>query len=226
MKKHFKLLVIAVLISFFANGQGYDRGSSISIGVRTPDRFYTKQNELIGSPFVNKVFWVAKVENIKGTVLMRYNAYNDEFEFLDEVNDTLVLLKNKTFENITFTAKQTNYRLVDYTDNKGELVKGYLILLLTKNGYTLYKRQKIIFNPEKPSKNTYDKGTPANFSAEKDVYYLKHNDEELVEFPTSKKLLLKHYPEKKELIEAFIKENKTSFGKDEDLIKLVNFLSS
>lgn len=226
MKKHFKLVVIAVLLSFFANGQGYDRGSSINIGTRTPDRFYTKESELIGSPYVNKVFMVAKVENIKGIVPMRYNAYSDEFEFLDDKNDTLVLLKNKTFDNIVFTAKQTNYRLVDYTNKDGEEIKGYLISLVSKNGFTLFKKQKISYNPEKPSRNTYEKTISANFSTDKEIYYLKHNDEEIIEFPSSKKALLKQYPEKKEAIEAFIKENRISFSKEEDLIKLVGFLAS
>ena len=225
MKKQFKLVTIALLFTIFAFGQGWDRSSSNNIGVRMPDKFYTKDTELIGSPYINKVFMVARVGNIKGTALMRYNAYNDEMEFINDSNDTLVLLKNKTYENIVFAGRETKYLLVDYTNKDGQSVNGYLINLVDKNGYSLYKKQRMNYSPERPAKNTYEKTMSANFSLDKDVFYFKHNEDAIIEFPSNRKGLIKLYPEKKEAIETFIKENKISFGKEEDLIKLVNFLA-
>ena len=44
-----------------------------------------------GSRYIQPMFSQAKVENVEANANMRYNAYSDEFEFLNSKNDTLVL---------------------------------------------------------------------------------------------------------------------------------------
>ena len=46
------------------------------------------------------------------------------------------------------------------------------------------------------------------------------------EFPGSKKELIKLFPDKKQSIEAFFKEQKISFDKEADMIKIVDFLAA
>lgn len=227
MKVQFKLVFLSILFSVMSYAQA-DRPRTFNYaGITAPERFISKQSPATeGSPYMNKVFWLAKIENFEGVALLRYNANNDEFEFIDSSNDTLVLKKVVTYSNITFVSTQTNYRLVEYTDKDDKNTFGYLVSLREKNDYTLFKRQKIEFYEPKPAKSSYDPSSPPRFVATKDAYYLKNKDQGIIPFPSNKKALLKIYPEKKEAIENFLKLNKISFDKDLDLIKLLDFLAT
>ncbi|TBX70039.1 hypothetical protein EZL74_04645 [Flavobacterium silvisoli] len=78
---------------------------------------------------------------------------------------------------------------------------------------------------EKLAANAYESDRPASYVKAEDAFYFKNRDKEIIEFPSNKKGLLKLFPEKKMEIEIFIKQNKTDFKKEEDLIKLIEFLS-
>ncbi len=227
MKQPFKLAVIALLFSFFAQAQGYDRGSSFNYsGVTAPGRIYRHQPaETEGSPYVLKVFMPAKVGDLSGNAFMRYNAFNDEFEFIDAKNDTLVLNKVEAFKDITFVGTNVKYELANYTNKNGEASSGYLVRLHEKNDYVLYKKQKVNHYEAKAAKSSYDAGSPAKFEAVDDLFFYKTKEREIGEFPSNRKGVLKLYPDKKEKLEAFFKQQNIDFKNESDLIKLIEFLS-
>ena len=66
---------------------------------------------------------------------------------------------------------------------------------------------------------------PAKYYKSSDIYFLK-TKEKILEFPSSKKRLSKIFPDKKEAIEAFVKENKIDFDKESDKIKIIDFLAT
>ena len=167
----------------------------------------------------------AKVGDLPGNAFMRYNAYSDEFEFIDSKNDTLVLHKSEAFKDIIFMGSNTRYELVNYTSKGGEALSGYLIRLNERNDCVLYKKQKVNYYAAQEAKTSYDNGTPAKFEPVDDIFYFKRKDKEVVELPSSRKGLVKLYPEKKEKIEAFIKQNEIGFKKEDDYVKLADFLS-
>jgi len=64
---------------------------------------------------------------------------------------------------------------------------------------------------------------PPRFSKENDQYYLKDTNGYITDFPESKKQLSKLFPDKKEAIEKFVKENKIDF--ETDRTKIIDFLA-
>ena len=179
----------------------------------------------LGLPYLQIVFKDAKVTKINTTAPMRYNVYGDEFEFINPKNDTLVLDKIEEFSDLTFIATNTKYKLVNYTLENGKLNYGYLIDLYQKNDFGLFKKQTILLSEEKIAKTSMERSMPPQYSKIGDKYYLKSKNN-ISEFPDSKKRLSKIFPDKKELIEIFVKENKINFDKDADKIKIIDFLSN
>lgn len=230
MKKLFALAVTTALFSISAQSQvfqnseegrlldDYDMVSRGKISQKVPAK-------TMGSPYLNKTFFPAKVGNVTKVALMRYDAYNDEFEFINAKNDTLVLNKTETFNNITFSHSKIKYQLVDYTNKKGDPINGYLINLHENNVFTLYKKQTITYTKEQVAERPFEPSSPAKFESGKDIFFLKNKDKGIEVFPSNKKGLLKLFPEKKIELEAFIKKEDIDFDKEADMIKVIDFLA-
>ncbi len=182
--------------------------------------------QIQGSPYLQKMFGLAKVDNVAQKYYMRYNVNADEFEFITPKNDTLILDKITDFSKITFVGTGKKYELLDYTNDGGKYMKGYLIELHNKGNYTLYLKENISFYDGKIAKTSLEKDMPARFVKTDNTYYFKKSDKGIVEFPSSKKQLIKLFPEHKAVIESFLKENKVGFDEDYDRIKIIDFLST
>jgi len=227
MKKQI-IIATVLLFSSFANSQ-INQDNRIffnSISSSPLNRDVIKENAAtLGTPYIYKVFLLAKVENVVGTSLMRYDACHDQFEFINTKNDTLILNKDKSFGNITFVNNNVNYLLMDYVNKDNDSVTGYMVLLHANAKYALLKKQNVILEKAREAKTSYDTDTPARFKADKDAYYLKNGDLGTVLFPLTKKGLLKMFPERKDALETFLKENSIDFSKELDLHKVVDFLA-
>lgn len=227
MKSNFLLIITIGLssISGFSQRQGSITKLEDS-GIRLSEtRYRAPAKSTLGSPYINKAFFHAKVGDIISNALMRYNASSDEFEFINSTNDTLSLNKTAAFNNITFTYPKLDYFLVNYAEKNGRMNMGYLIKLYDKNNIILYKRQKITYYEATIAKSSYDTPSPAKYVLNKDTFFIKNKESEITEVPTSKKGFLKLFPEKKVEIEGFVKQNNTDFEKEQDLIKLADFLA-
>lgn len=183
-----------------------------------------KTKEIQGSPYIINNFSLVKVDNVEEKSKMRYNVYKDEFEFITVKNDTLILDKLEDFKNLTFVATNTKYKLVNYINLDDKFQFGYLIDIYQKNDFGLFKKENIGLTEEKIAKTSLEQNMPAKYYKSGDIYFLKTKDK-IVEFPSSKKRLSKNFPDKKEAIETFVKENKIDFDKEVDKIKIVDFLS-
>lgn len=180
---------------------------------------------ITGTPYVNKNFADVNVAQLDLTAKMRYNVYEDEFEFITPKNDTLILDKKETFANLEFIDTKTKYFLTNYTNEDNRIVLGYLIDLYQKGNFGLFKKNNILIQEEKVAKTTLEANMPAKYYNASSTYFLK-NDKNFIKFPESKKQLVKIFPDKKETIEKFLKENKIDFDITEEKIKIVDFLST
>lgn len=185
-----------------------------------------QKNKPIGSPYLQSMFSPATIDNIKTQANTRYNVFKDEFEFISQKGDTLVLDKIEDFGSITFKGNNKKYKLVVYTDNKNSLTNGYLIELYAKANFTLYKKENISLSEGKIAKTTFEKDMPARYSKKEDAFFLKNPNGNTTEFPDGKKTLIKMFPDKKQAIETYLKENKIDFDNERDLIKLVDFMAA
>ena len=185
-----------------------------------------KADKAEGSMYTQKAFAAAKVSSIEGKSFMRYNTFSDEFEFITPKNDTLILDKIEDFKEVMFIGSNKKFVLTPYTNNKNRLTYGYLIQLYEKGNYGLFKKENISFIEAKTAKTTLEMSMPAKYNKSEDTYFLKNKDAGISEFPDSKKDLIKLFPDKKQSIETFVKEQKISFDKEADMIKIVDFLAA
>lgn len=206
---------VLVLINSFCIGQIPTVGKLF----KTP-----KKIKILGSPYSEKMFSLAKVGIIEQKTFMRYNIFEDQFEFISTKKDTLLLDKTEDFGEIVFTNSNKKFKLTTYTNLKKKLFYGYLISLSEKNNVILYKKDNISFTDEKPAKTTLERDMPAKYAPNSPYYFIKFNDKMTTEFPENKKGLLKLFPEKKEIIETFFKENKINFSDENDLKKLIDMI--
>lgn len=225
MKKNITAFVFA-LVSIFGYCQNHenDRITDVLNEYALNKQLKYEPSKTLGSPYLNKLFAPAVVSGVSKNAMMRYDAFSDEFEFVNSSKDTLVFNKVEPYNTITFTITNTKYKLVDY-DKKGKTVTGYLIWLCEKNDFTLFKKQNVVYTDEKIATTSFDRNLPAKFDREKDSFYFKNKNQGIIEFPTSKKGLLKLFPDKKDALEAFIKENNIDFKNEADLIRVAGFLA-
>ncbi len=177
-----------------------------------------------GSPYLDKNFTFANVNQKFINQKMRYNIYKDEFEFISPSNDTIILDKNENFDNITFITTNTIYKLFNYINILDEYCNGYLIHIYQKGDVGLFKKENIYLSEEKISRTSMEKNMPAKYHNSSTVFFLKLN-KIIIEFPDNKKKLTKILPSKKEAIENFVKENRIDFDKEIDKIRIIDFLS-
>jgi hypothetical protein len=224
MKATCKFL-FAFLLPFLTIAQNKDvSGRKINpynVNITGMDRFVSQKPE--GSPYFNKAFSLAKIDDSEHKFAIRYNAFSDEFEFLNSKNDTLVLDKTSNYPKITFAGSNKKYVLVSYTDFTGKNHTGYLIEQYQKNNWFFLKRERISFYPGKKAKTSLENDMPAKYNKEREDFYLRKPDGSIVEFPESKKQLSKLFPDKKEAIESFVKEQKIDFEYDQN--KIIDFLA-
>jgi hypothetical protein len=225
----YTILTLLISIQVFSqldartgSNEGVVRGSNIKGGIyRNKSAFQVKP---LGSPYNSTNFQEVKVEHVIEKAKMRFNIYNDEFEFILPTKDTLILDKTDDFNNLIFVQTNVKYRLVNYTNVDLKNVYGYLIETYQKGAYNLFKKERIQYNEEKIARTSLETNMPAKFYKIKSLYFLSSKGI-TKEFPTSRKKLTNLFPDKKEVIEKFLKENKIDFDSETDLKKLIDLIA-
>lgn len=173
-------------------------------------------DDIQGSPYLNKIFSVAKVGENFEEVPVRYNSYKDEIEFQKD-GKPQVLPKDSKFSKIEIKSPKQTFVLLNTSDDNGYFIE------LVNDKYSLYKKIKTIFRDAIPAANSYASDKPAQFKTQDPIYYIKTQNTFIK--VKNQKEIMEQFPDKKEILTSFFKSNKIKFDKEEDLIKLVNFLN-
>ena len=177
-----------------------------------------KYDEVAGSPYYSAEFHSAKVAENFDKVPVRYNSYKDEIEFQKE-GKPWVLPKEEQYSRIEVSSPKNTLVLLQTNDE----LSGYFFEI-TSGQNKLYKKVKTKFNDAVPAANSYATDKAAFFKTLDPVYYIK-TEKGFIKKPKKLKDILELYPAKKESFEIFVKSNNIKFNKEEDLIKLVNFMN-
>ncbi|MDR6158926.1 hypothetical protein QF023_002442 [Chryseobacterium sp. SLBN-27] len=228
MRKTF--LILLSTIGFFSSAQIASSPFSIS-SLPTPtsnlflNTISTVRNngqlsyeEIKGSPYYKKEFSLAKMAENFESAPARYNSFTDQIEFQKDGNN-YVLPKESVFSSITFLNTKEKIVLLETNDENS----GYFFELVGGK-YGLYKKVKTKFIDIKKASNSFSEDRPAYFLNVDPLYYIKTEKGYIKEPKVSKDIIAK-IPEKTEQLNAFFKSNKIKFNKEEDLIKLANFLN-
>jgi len=177
-----------------------------------------KYEDISGSPYLDKKFYEAKVSDDYEKISVRYNSYKDEVEFQKD-GSPLVLPKETKFSRIEIGSPKQTIVLLETNDD----LSGYFFELVNGKN-SLYKKIRTKFVDFVPAPNGYTSDKPATFKMLDPVYYIK-TEKGFIKKPKNQKDIVEQFPDKKENLATFFKSNKIKFDKEEDLIKLVNFLN-
>ncbi|AZB19458.1 hypothetical protein EG352_17585 [Chryseobacterium indologenes] len=176
-------------------------------------------SDIQGDPYFKKDFTPTRFQGVTEPAPARYNTYLDEIEFKKKDDKVYVLPKSDTFPKLTFLdSKDTLVRL-----DTGDDLSGYFFEIV-RGEYGLYKKIKTTFLNGEKADNAYSNNTPPSFKNLNPIYYIKTPDG-FIKNPKNSKECMDGLPGKKEQLEGFFKSNKIKFNKQDDLIKLVNFLN-
>lgn len=175
-------------------------------------------DEIKGSPYYKKEFSLAKMAENFESAPARYNSFTDQIEF-QKGDKNYVLPKESIFSNIIFLTTREKMVLLETNDENS----GYFFELVGGK-YGLYKKVKTKFVDIKKAANSFSEDKPAYFLNIDPFYYIK-TEKGYIKQPKGSKDIIAQIPEKTEQLNAFFKSNKIKFNKEEDLIKLANFLN-
>ena len=183
----------------------------------------TYYSDIEGDPYLYKDFQKAKLSMTSGEIYdvdIRYDIYAGELHL--RVKGIIYVITNYNqfqyaeIDNNKFV--YSDYKLTPGTEN----VSGstYFILLTEGRCKLLAKMNIRIQDPEPPK--LYQDAKPAKFILKDDTYYLKLGESSAVKIK-GKKDLLEILDDQQNKLKTFIKSNKLSTSKSEDLIKIISF---
>lgn len=218
------LYVLLAALSFNAYSQASLSYDSESIRLTGNIHETTTYDEVSGSPYLFKEFTTSNVYFKSGNkpveYLINYNAYKDQVEFIENDNTYAIVNTNKVnkieIDKQTFVYSQYH--------NYNDIKEGYFVELVS-DYISLYRREIIITISTNKSAAYSDTDTKDNkFVKDKPLYYISVYGEPLRLIKNKKKLrqLFFNHP----ALDEFMKKEKIKLHSEEDLIKLVTFLSN
>ena len=223
-----KLLILGMLLPGIAIGQavtnpgfndiqGNDRSwQDMQIGT------VFKEVPIEGSPYVDELYrmGVATVNGKEISLLMRYDAYNDQIELIDKKNKAFNLLKK---DNIEAEFEGKTYKVVAYSD-KGEKKLVYVNPLNTGEVVLYFKPRKAFVQAEKPE-HGYDDFAPPRYE-DKHFYLIGRNGKAAEQIRLAKGPLLRFLRDKAPELRDYISRQELEFKTQEDAVKLINYYNS
>ena len=213
-----KSIFIVLLISNWAISQNLGNGDGITTD--TQAGIVIREVPIEGSAYINDIYKKGStlINDISKTeALMRYDAYNDAVEILDENGVARKLLRRKNIKAV-FDGK--TYEVLEY-DVAGTIKMGYFNPINEGNTILYFRPKKIFLQAKKPD-NGYDTYDPPHY---KDVssYYIKKGDYPAVEVNLSKRNVLKALEDKTVLLKKFIDKYDLNLKDETDVIQLLDY---
>lgn len=225
--KLFKLTLSVLALSTsglaLAQSQTYVNNS----GYITGDAIYTRKAEsekATGTQYFNENFTLAQINADKTPVLVRYNAYTDELEV--KVNDEIRILQPSSEVVVQPTNAKYSYEYVQYINKEKVETQTYLMLISDNPNLKIYKKESVYLQPEQHPTGGYQKYKAPAYKKRDAEYYIKIKDGSVVYFEADKTGVMSLFPEKKNEIKDFMKENKISPSDEDDLPKLGAYLNT
>lgn len=218
MKLTFMIPVLFVAAAASAQQTYIDKSGSIGL-------IYNRKAEsekASGSQYYNDKFAPAQV-NDGDLQLVRHNAYTDEMEV--KVMDEVKVIQPLNGQTIKVKGGGT-YEYVQYLDEKKTELQNYLLVVSDNPNLKIYKKETIILQPEQHPVGAYDKYKAPMYKKVDPTYFIKIKDGSVVYFEADKSGVMSLFPDKKNEIKDFMKENKISPSDESDLPKLGAYLNT
>lgn len=177
-----------------------------------------------GTPYLNEEFIPSEILTSEGTlyrdVKLRYNIFTDEIEFLRK--DEVRAMNSRDLTDYAIIGKDTV--ITKMKDKSGNMEYSHFLLLVSGNNQLLVKKHKI-FREGKPAAGYQDETNPA-FVDGADEFYLGSGDDQVARKFPKKKNVEPFFGELGAEVTKFMKKEKISLKKQDDLVKLLHYCNS
>ena len=175
-------------------------------------------SDVLGIPYYYPDFIPVKVDGTSEVIPIRYNSFLDAVEVLNN-SDVYQLPRDETSPDFRF--ETTNEKLVFIKTD--DIYSGYFFEI--SEGKNRFLKKVITkFYPAKRAVNTLIPGDAARFQMQKPLYFIQ-TASGVKKLPKNEKEFIAMFPEKKEALLEFFKKNKIKLNKEEDVVKLGQFLT-
>ena len=220
----FKIFII-LLLPIFGNAQQLDFASEVGF---SPKNISRAMPNVMGTPYINEDYQQVRINGTDNKIYSgRYNAYINEMEILVAAGrDPIALdISNNDYE-VFFLQENKLYKTFNFESDRGITKRGFLVVISEENDIMVLKEETIKYYDKVAASSSYDQDKPAKFRREDDNYYIKLRSGRVVYLPSKDKDIAKAFPEHSKEIMAFVKKNKLKTKREEDLIKVANFIGS
>ncbi|AXT60477.1 hypothetical protein D1816_08970 [Aquimarina sp. AD10] len=223
-----KIIFIVALTSFcLSNAQQSSSNSNNAVEYNTTTRSVflrplasskvtITEESVAGSKYYKETFLMGSVyvkNKLLGKYKVRYNAYDDEVEVLQNGKTSALHYE----EDITVNLDEYTFKILRDNTNK----KSYYVDFHEGKNTSLVLQPKIVLKKPVEPKNGFGGKMPATFDKEY-KYFIKNIAGNLIPVKLKKKEVLQILSNKKSEIEKFASSNKLSFKKERDLVKIVS----
>ena len=206
----FKCLCVLNYYVVFAQMNQFDMQNTTTLDI-VISKGNDGSNPYEGSPYLDDRFYMAKVNEYNDSYPVRYNASEDRMEVKVSENRVIALDHLKTDYVVSFLESGTVYKTIDFNGTKG-----YFIEIWEGDNIFLLKKVSVKYFPEKESTNGYSPAKPARFVRQKDVYYVK-KENDFIEVPNNVNKLGKML--KRNDLKTLAKNDGLDISEESDLIK-------
>lgn len=211
-----KFVFVIILSSIINLSYAQTSGSGGYTTFETP-----KKGDLEGSVYVNDKFSSLKINGQNHNGKVRYNALDDKMEFSDNL-----FYAFQNGDELNLTDHKKKYVYDNYIDDKKNNLSGFLVELQSGKKVKLYKKEKIKFVKGSIAKSSYDKTTSDKYVKDNDTFFLRLEEGQILEVPSSKKNFSKLFVEKEKEVMDYLKKNNYSLNIENDLKIIFNFLNT
>lgn len=231
MKSIFSMAFILLFSNIFSqNGDNLakeDRGRVIIV----------QSNEIKGKDYIydewNKGMLVLNDSVFSVQNYLKYDAYKNSL-FIKNMADNgneVIEINDKSVTGFSILENNRNIKHdfvnLQKKDFMGEVENGFyeLVFNLQNTNYFIKRISKILFDPNRSEGSQTINNYPLEYQ-DKLIYYIKNTDGLYVEVKLNKKEIIAVLNLHSKEIEAYLKMNKINFGKEEHVVKLVNYYYS
>lgn len=182
-----------------------------------------------GSQYLFEYFIPAKINAIKKTYAIRFDAVDNAIEFKDQEGQTKVLSPQKDYTIMLSDGSNRLFKTKNYRNDDKNSGKSFFEELYGGEKFQIYRKERIKFQPLKPARSGYEPEVPAKFIRLNDAFYVHYSNlpsDLLIEIPRKKKRLKTFFGKEYAELEKFSKKNELHFDNADDLIVLFKKLTS
>lgn len=187
----------------------------------------SKYNTVEGTPYINAEFISSKINDIEETQFVRFNIADNiiEIKTNDEKIAILDMENDCSIQLLDGSGKQY---ISAFYNNEGIKTKSFFEVVKETEKYTLYKQERKKYK-EKQEAEGYKDPVPPKFVDQVPMFFisgLNSDSSDLVRLPKKKKKFVELITSNEKSLDKYIKQEKLNFKKKNDIIKIMDFVSS